>query len=568
MRENTLMNEYFDIWKLIAGLGLFLFAMRLLEKSLRKLAGKRFRRFIRQSTDKPYSSVFSGIIATTIVQSSSLVGLIVLAFVGAGIIPLVNAIGIIIGSNLGTTFTGWIVTLLGFKLDFTLFIYPMIAVGGISYGLFKGKFKYFSLFIFGLALLLMGLGFMKDSVSSLTEAVDIEFIQGYPLIVYLLLGAIFTAIIQSSSATMMLTLSALYAGVISLPAAAALVIGADLGTTSTVFLGSLQGGAAKKQLAMAHGGFNFSVDILAFLLLFPLLAFIKWMAIVDPLFSLVAFHSLFNLLGLIIFIPFIKQFASKLQQWFPKNEQRIGRYLNSVPVEVAEAALEALTKEVRLLLLLVVHLNMRYLSTSPEQSKSSKLELQLPETIISLDKLEEYYAIKSLEGEIVNYALRVKSETREIVVDSNHDIEIDELAIKVDNLMNSARHAVYSAKSIKDIEQDLNSFALIDNRHFGVFFEELKIPSLAIDTKVGHLLNHRLEQWFSLDTNISEELLAMEESLHNTHHEMASRLYLEKEKLNLSSVEFSTLLNVDKELQTSSKSLIEALRDFIAFKIS
>ncbi len=185
------------------------------------ILGRLIRDSLRQSTDKPIHSVVGGIISTTIVQSSSLVSLIVLAFVGAGIIPLINAIGIVLGSNLGTTFTGWIVATLGFKLDLTTLIYPLIALGGLSYGLFKGRWKSFSQLVLGLALLLMGLDFMKDSVHTLTELIDIKALSNYPLFVYLLMGVIFTAIIQSSSAAMMLTLSALHAGIIPLPAAAA-----------------------------------------------------------------------------------------------------------------------------------------------------------------------------------------------------------------------------------------------------------------------------------------------------------------------------------------------------------
>ena len=146
------------LWQALAGLGLFLFGMRQLEAALKTLAGPQFNRWIVNSTNQPVRSVTTGILATAMVQSSSLVGLITLAFVGAGIMPLVNGIGVVLGSNLGTTFTGWMVATLGFKVDMSLLVYPLLGIGGLGYGLLKGKIQATSLAVLGLALLLMSLG--------------------------------------------------------------------------------------------------------------------------------------------------------------------------------------------------------------------------------------------------------------------------------------------------------------------------------------------------------------------------------------------------------------------------
>lgn len=544
------MSDFFDIWKLLAGLALFLFGMHLLETALKKLAGKKFRRFIRYSTNKPVRSVIGGIFATTIVQSSSLVGLIVLAFVGAGIIPLVNAIGIIIGSNLGTTFTGWIVTTLGFKLNFTLLIYPMLAIGGLSYGLLKGQIRNYSLFILGFALLLMGLDFMKDSVGVLTTRADIDVISGYPLIVYLLVGTLFTAIIQSSSAAMMLTLSALYAGIIPLPAAAALVIGADLGTTSTVLLGSLQGGVSKRRLAMAHVLFNVFVDTLAFLFLFWLLDIILWMNLTDPLYSLVAFHSIFNFLGLALFLPFIGLFAKKLEQWIPEDNKGINLYIHDVPEYVADAAVEALSRETRHLLYLVIHLNLRFLTAKSKDFTALEEKFDLPESLASAGKLEEYMAIKGLEGELINYALKVK------ITDVDQSASQSEsLAHQIDSLINAARYGVYSAKSFKDIEQDFSSFHMIDNKDFSRYFHQLKKSAISNNLSIASLINDSPERLL-----LKEQLTILEEQSHRHHTDIAKSIYEKKKEIHLSPIELSTLLNVNNEIQASANALIKSLR--------
>jgi phosphate:Na+ symporter len=552
------MSEYLDLWKLLAGLGLFLFGMRQLESALEKLSGKGFRRFLRESTDKPVGSVFGGIVATAIVQSSSLVSLIVMAFVGAGIIPLGNAIGIVLGSNLGTTITGWIVTTLGFKLNFITIVYPLFAIGGLSFGLLKGRWQSVSQLVLGLAFLLLGLDFMKDSVNTLTTLVDVEELGGYPLIVYLLIGVIFTAIIQSSSATMMLTLSALYAGIIPLPAAAALVIGADLGTTSTVLLGSLQGVVAKRRLAMAHVIFNVFVDALAFLFIVPLLSLIEKLQISDSLYALVAFHSLFNLFGLMLFLPFIKKYAALLERWIKEKQQHIDLYIHNVPETVTDAALEALTLETRHLLYLVVRLNSRFLHISPEKLKIktdafAKSDLQID----SATKLEHYIVIKSLEGEIINYALKIQ-----VVVNAegaNSQEKAEEIARRIDNFMKAIRSGVYSAKSLKDINDNLEYFHLMDNDDLSNYFDALRESAQSIYSHVVNFLNEQR------DTNVmdadvmKEELTALIRKSEEFHHDLANKIYKKMSRAHLSSLDLSTLLNVNKELQTSEKALIQAL---------
>jgi len=551
IHEISPMNDYFDLWKLFAGLGLFLFAMNHIEVALKQLAGKRFRRFLRYSTDKPVRSAFGGIIATAVVQSSSLVGLIVLAFVGAGLIPLVNAIGIVLGSNLGTTFTGWIVATLGFKLDLTTFIYPLVAAGGLSYGLSKGRWRSVSRLILSLAFLLMGLDFMKGSVGTLTEHADINVLSDYPLIVYLLVGVILTAIIQSSSATMMLTLSALYAGIIPLPAAAALVIGANLGTTSTVLLGSLQGVVAKRRLAMAHVLFNLTIDLFAFIALFPLLAFIERLSITDPLYSLVAFHSLFNLAGLVLFLPIIKQFAHFLESWIKEDEQHIDRFIHNVPSDVTDAALEALVQETRHLLYLVVRLNLRFLHISPKAVGVTASEFYLPKALASSSKLDHYIAIKKLEGDIVSYALKIHIDDSD---DEEESEKTENTTRIVDKLINAARSGVYSAKSLKDIEQDLESISIMDDDTISKYFDELKEPAHSIyATTLGLLGKHHENEV------MDEELSLLKEKSLEFHHQFADKIYKKISGIHLSSLDLSTLLNVNKEIQTSEKALIKAL---------
>ncbi len=540
------MTDYFDFWTLLAGLGIFLFGMRQLEFSLKHLAGKNFKLFLRRTTHNPILSVFSGIIATVIVQSSSLVSLIILALVGTNLIPLMSAIGVVLGANLGTTLTGWIVATIGFKLNLAVVTMPILAVGSIGLAVFKGRLQLFSQLLFSLSMLLMGLSFMKDSVALLSNYADMKLLSDYPLFIFLVVGVILTIIIQSSSAAMMITLSALNAEIITLPMSVALIIGADLGTTSTVFIGSLQGAVAKRRVAMAHILFNFTIGTIAFIFLYQLLEFIKWLTITDPLFSLVAFHSLFNLAGIILFLPFISQFTKFLESLINDEQKSICHYISNVPSNITDVAIEALAKECLHLIHLVAYLNFRYLSID---SSFNKLKFSHPQSfpkIMRMSKLEHYESIKVLEGKIFKYSLEIQTQ------------RIDNAAAgDIDLLINSARHAVFSAKCLKDINDDLVNFighdnALIKRR----FDEQLKLVNKFYQ-KIFSLFDHRHEIEF-----FKEEMDDLHHSIDNFYKSYNSGLYTDASHTKFNSLDLSTLLNANKEIHTSCKAFYKAVNQF------
>jgi phosphate:Na+ symporter len=228
---------YFDV---VFGLGIFLYGMSRLEAGISQLADARLRAWLRRGTNSRIGSVTTGILATALLQSSSMISLLVLAFASAGILPLINAIGILLGANLGTTFTGWIVALFGFKLELEAVALPIIGSSAFVFVLSKraSSITHFAMAMLGIGFLLFGLSIMKSSMEDLPQAFDVSLLQGHHPAIYLLFGVIITFVVQSSSAVMMMALAALNAGFIQLPEAAALIIGADLGTTSTTVLGS------------------------------------------------------------------------------------------------------------------------------------------------------------------------------------------------------------------------------------------------------------------------------------------------------------------------------------------
>ena len=197
------MNEHLDLWRFLAGLGIFLFGMHSLEEAVKSLSGKTFRRMIRSYTDGTLKAIGSGSLVTAVLQSSSAVSLMVLAFVGAGVLSMESAIGVVMGSNIGTTFTAWIVATFGFKIKIESFAFPLIGIGGAGLIFLRSydKLMQSSKLLLGFGFLFLGLDHMKVSVEDLAQSFNLDQISGYGLWLYVLAGIIITALMQSSSAS-------------------------------------------------------------------------------------------------------------------------------------------------------------------------------------------------------------------------------------------------------------------------------------------------------------------------------------------------------------------------------
>ena len=543
------MGEDLDLWRLAAGLGLFLFGMHELEHALTQLAGRSFKKFLRQYTAKPLRGVLAGAVTTAALQSSSVVSLIVLAFVGTGIISLASALGIVFGSNLGTTMTGWIVATIGFKLDIEALALPIITIGGfgVVWSAAGTRRAAVSHFIVGFGLMLMGLEFMKSGALVATAMFDPTALAGYPLIIFLLAGLLLTAVIQSSSATIMITLSALYAGAIPLESAAAIAIGADLGTTITALLGSLAGSAAKKRVAAAVVLFNVVADTIAFLSLVPLLELItNIIGISDPLFALVAFHSLFNLIGIVLFLPAIPLLSQWLERRFRHNDTPLLRHIKPSDTAVAEAALENITRETLRLIDQAAALNQAALHLPPDHSFYNSREDRKGVGVFSseVDYDRCYAEIKQLEGEILRHALALQG----------RPLEADE-SERLSQIIPSIRNAVQAAKSMKDVSADLELFRGSVNDRFNAYFGQFREAAREFYEALDSLRRS------DIPAVRFETLVEIKNTSESAHNRMRHRIYEEVARGELNEVEISTLLNVNRELLVASQSLVSALAD-------
>ncbi len=330
--------DLFDFLKLIGSLGVFLFGMKLMSEALQKVAGARMRHILSAMTSNRVKGVITGLLITTIIQSSSATTVMVVSFVNAGLLNLVESIGVIMGANVGTTVTAWMISILGFKISMAEISLPMI---GLCLPLLfsnKRSRKSWGELIIGFGLLFIGLEFLKNSMPNLDENPEIfTFLQEYAdmgyasYILFMLIGTVLTILIQSSSATMALTLVMCANGWISYEIAASMVLGENIGTTVTANLAAVVANTTAKRAALAHFVFNV-FGVIWVLSIFPL--FLSWveklsglLGIGDPAtdinavpMALSLFHTLFNVANVLILIWFTKLIARLVTKLIPMKE--------------------------------------------------------------------------------------------------------------------------------------------------------------------------------------------------------------------------------------------------------
>jgi len=547
------MFDQFDIWKFIAGLGLFLFGMFMLEEGIKALSGRAFKKFLRKHTKNRFKAVFSGTFITAMVQSSSVVSLMTLAFVGAGVIKLSNAIGIILGSNLGTTMTGWIVATLGFKVDIESFALPCIGLGGLGL-IFLAKserFSNISKLVVGFGFLFLGLEYMKMSISGLAESFDISVYADYGLFYFALIGLVLTAIIQSSSATMVITLSALSAGIITFEMAAAIVVGADLGTTVTVLLGGLGKTVSKRQVAFSHFFFNVVVASIGFIFLYAFIFLVKDVfGIENNITGLVAFHTSINLVGVILFIPFVGQFAKILEYMFKERSETEANFINKVNIKVPEAAITALRDETLTMARKVLALNIKGMAIK-DQDLINKLSISDKHNLLGMpieDYISMYNSMKQLEGETIKYYIGIQK--LELVDDESEYLN---------QIIASIRNASLSAKSIKDIRHNLNEFSdavdgFLHKQHENLINRQVRFY------KEYYRVLSRIDEGTTM-----EEIVDLYVLIKELDHEYLTNVYSELAHKKSQEQSVSSLFNTNREVYDSNKALVMALENVAVF---
>lgn len=364
--------EFLQIFTLLGALGMFLYGMNLMSSGLQKVAGDKLRSLLSAMTSNPLKAVLTGLGITAVIQSSSATTVMVVSFVNAGLLNLSRAIGVIMGANIGTTVTAWLVSWLGFKADISILAVPMMLFGFLFSNSKKNQRRNIGELIVGFSLLFLGLSFMKESVPDLGETPQVlDFVKEWSnhgfgsVLIFLLFGTVLTLILQSSSATMAITLIMLSMGWIPFDMACAMVLGENIGTTITANIAASIGNTQAKRAAMSHTIFNLIGVTWALIFFRPFLALVGWtieifglpnpagenFAVVTTnadsataaLYGLSMLHTLFNTINTLLLVWFIK-FIEKAVVWIikaPANQDsetfRL-KYISAGPVATPELA--------------------------------------------------------------------------------------------------------------------------------------------------------------------------------------------------------------------------------------
>lgn len=333
--------------QLLGGLGLFLFGMVTMTDGLKAAAGDALRTLLLRWVRGPWSGLLAGAGLTALVQSSTATTVTTIGFVSAGLLTFQQALGVIFGANLGTTSTGWLVSVLGFKVSLGAIAGPLVLAGVIVRLLWRGRQSQLGTALAGFGLLFLGIELLQGGMSGLAAHVDFAAYAGPGLgrrLALVGIGALLTVIVQSSSAAMATTLAAVAAGALSLEQAAAMAIGQNIGTTLTAALAGFGAPTAARRTALAHVLFNTLTAALAV----PLLPAMLWLAVHatgngahDAALALAAFHTLFNVLGVAVLLPAARPFAALLSRLLPERDATATRYLGTAVATLGPVAQEA-----------------------------------------------------------------------------------------------------------------------------------------------------------------------------------------------------------------------------------
>ena len=465
-----------------AGIAIFLFGMLSLEQGFKSFSGGLLEKILKNSTDKLYKSIGFGIVSTSVMQSSSLVSVLTISFLGAGLIGLSQGIGIVFGANLGTTTGAWLVAAYGLKVNIASYAMPMLVFGIIFIFQKSTSLKGIGYIFTGLGFLFLGIHYMKEGFEAFKSTIDLSAysIDGFKgLFVFAIIGIFATVIMQSSHATLVLIITALAAGQISYENALALAIGANVGTTITAIIGAMSSNIDGKRLAAAHLIFNLTTALIAIVFIYQIIYLVDlsavWFGIAenDYTLKLAIFHTIFNTIGVVVMIPFINRLVSFLETSIKATKPKDGigfdtvRYLNDSVLEFPDSAMAAIIRETK-------HLydNTFEIITHGLNLKRSKIVSAMDLDEVIKEKyskkyinIEDFYLhkIKNIYGEIIDFSAKAQA-------DMSPD-RVEELY----NLKLANRDMVEAIKNTKHLQKNIVNYAAHPNKYIKEEYARIKV---------------------------------------------------------------------------------------------
>jgi phosphate:Na+ symporter len=467
-----------DAQVIAAGVAIFLFGMLMLEDGFKLFGGGTLERVLEQATSSTSRAILFGILSTTLLQSSSLVSIVTISFLSAGLISLLGGVGIIFGANIGTTTGAWLVAGLGLKVDIAAYAMPMIALSIVLVFQKNKPLRGVGYALAGLGFLFLGIHYMKEGFDAFKEHIDLTrfALSGlFGLIVYALIGTAATVVMQSSHATMVLILTALAAGQISYENALALAIGANIGTTITAIIGSLGANFQGRRLALAHLVFNLTTAIVALVFIVPLRESVDLfcgslgIASSDYTMKLAVFHTIFNVLGVALMLPFLSRLIAFLERRIlePVPDVSRPRFLNEAVDEFPQTLEIALRKEVLHLYENATELILHGLNLHRDQVYSTDDVAGLVRKSrrpLDLDLNEGYERrVKTLYSSIVEFTSRAGDKRL-----------APEIADRIYNLRDVASNIVQAVKSIKHLRKNILRYTVRPQGATTELYDELR----------------------------------------------------------------------------------------------
>ncbi len=514
--------SFIDFLRLIGSLGLFLYGMKIMSEGLQKFAGDSMRRILTAMTTNRVTGVLTGMLITALIQSSSATTVMVVSFVNAGLLTLTQSIGVIMGANIGTTVTAWIISALGFKVDISAFALPLLALALPLFFSGKSSRKSVGEFIFGFSFLFMGLEALKNNAPDLSANPDmLAFVQNYTdmgffsILLFLFIGTVLTMIVQASAATMAITLIMCANGWIDYHLGVALVLGENIGTTITANLAALTGNTQARRAALAHLTFNVFGVCWVLVLFYPFTGAVSWfvtnvMQVADPSvavsFKLAAFHSAFNISNtciMIWFIPLIEKTVCAIIKPKADEEEYRLQYITGGMLSTAELSILQAQKEITLFAERTTRMFGMVKDLFYEKNDDVFLK--------TYSRVEKYENISDrMEIEIANYLTQV-SEGR-LSSESKEEIRVMLRAVsEIESIADSCNNL---ARSIRRRNEHKSSFTTEQNRHLDKMFE---LVTEALDRM--NLLMHKTE-FTPGDINPSYNI---EHEINNYRNQLKSR---------------------------------------------
>lgn len=453
-----------DAQEIAAGVAIFLFGMLMLEDGFKLFGGGALERILERATRSTPRAISFGIVSTTLLQSSSLVSVITISFLSAGLISLIGGVGIIFGANIGTTTGAWLVAGFGLKIDIAAYAMPMIALSIVLVFQKSKPLRGIGYALAGLGFLFLGIHYMKEGFDAFKDQIDLTrfALTGLlGLFVYSLIGTTATVIMQSSHATLVLILTALAAGQISYENALALAIGANIGTTITAIISSFGANFQGKRLALAHLIFNMATAIVALVFLAPLRDAVDWISDAvgiapdDFAMKLAVFHTIFNVLGVALMLPLLTRLIAFLERWItePVPDVSRPRYLNEAADEFPQTLEIALRKEVLHLYENATALILHGLNLHRDQiftADDVAAVVRASRSPVEIDIDEDYERhVKTLYSAIVEFTTRAGDKRL-----------APEIAERVYALRDVASDIVQAVKSVKHLRKNILRYTI------------------------------------------------------------------------------------------------------------